>query len=204
MSSKYSRRFVNKAFFFDRDGILIKLIYGRQEHFYKTLNEIQQLEFQKGIFNLLRTSQKKRYLNLLISNQPDIGLKKIKKDRFEQIKAEIDQRLTQEKVILKGQYYCFHHPSALIPQYRKNCICRKPKPGMLLKATEKYRLNLALSYFLGDRYVDILAGKRAGCQTILYLPKSNPSYLRMVKGNFINVKPDFLVHNLNEVKLLIK
>jgi D-glycero-D-manno-heptose 1,7-bisphosphate phosphatase len=68
---------------------------------------------------------------------------------------------------IDGFYYCPHHPSATLPQYRTACQCRKPRPGLLLHAAREMGLDLAASYMVGDRPSDIAAGRRAGCATIL-------------------------------------
>jgi D-glycero-D-manno-heptose 1,7-bisphosphate phosphatase len=68
---------------------------------------------------------------------------------------------------LDGWYFCPHHPNASLPAYRVDCDCRKPKPGLLQRAARELNLDMAVSFMVGDRPTDILAGHRAGCRTVL-------------------------------------
>lgn len=67
---------------------------------------------------------------------------------------------------LDGFYYCPHHPSATLPEYRVDCACRKPRPGLLFRAGQELGLDLARSFMVGDRLTDIQAGHGAGCKSI--------------------------------------
>ncbi len=67
---------------------------------------------------------------------------------------------------LDAFYYCPHHPDAKIKAYRIECDCRKPKPGMLLKASQDLNIDLTQSFMIGDRLSDIMAGQKAGCKAI--------------------------------------
>jgi D-glycero-D-manno-heptose 1,7-bisphosphate phosphatase len=64
-------------------------------------------------------------------------------------------------------YVCPHHPSADLERYRVDCDCRKPRPGLLLRAAGELDLDLGRSYMIGDRLSDIAAGAQAGCRTVL-------------------------------------
>lgn len=79
--------------------------------------------------------------------------------------------LGQEGAYLDGIYYCPHHPNKGFagerPEYKIVCDCRKPKPGMLLRATQELNIDLFQSWMIGDGENDIKAGKNAGCQTAL-------------------------------------
>lgn len=77
----------------------------------------------------------------------------------------------KEGAYIDALYYCPHHPDKGFtgerPEYKIDCNCRKPKPGMLLKAAEDYNIDLSQSIMIGDGKNDIEAGKAAGCETIL-------------------------------------
>lgn len=68
---------------------------------------------------------------------------------------------------LDAEYYCLHHPEAIITTYRSVCDCRKPKPGLLVKAAQDMSIDLSKSWMVGDNLSDVKAGKTAGCRTIL-------------------------------------
>jgi histidinol phosphatase-like enzyme len=68
---------------------------------------------------------------------------------------------------LCGVYWCPHHPQGCVAGYANLCDCRKPAPGMLLRAAREHRLDLSRSWFVGDILDDVEAGNRAGCRTVL-------------------------------------
>ncbi len=81
--------------------------------------------------------------------------------------ARVRNELAKQGAALDGEYYCLHHPDALVKKYRRDCDCRKPKPGLLLRAARENGVDLARSFFVGDALVDVKAGRAAGCRTIL-------------------------------------
>ena len=100
---------------------------------------------------------------------------------------------------LDGWYFCPHHPKANVPAYRLNCDCRKPQPGMLLRAARELRLDLSASFMVGDRITDIIAGARAGCRTILVQTgmHSKPP-IETAEPLDVSVQPDFTCAGLPE------
>jgi histidinol-phosphate phosphatase family protein len=75
--------------------------------------------------------------------------------------------LKKEGVSLDGEYYCLHHPEAIVEKYRVDCDCRKPKPGLILQAAKEHNIDISASWFIGDNLSDIKAGQSAGCHTLL-------------------------------------
>src|SRR2546422_5501317 len=98
-------------------------------------------------------------------------------------------------VSLDGEYYCLHHPNAKLPEYRMSCTCRKPEPGLILRAAEERGIILGESYMIGDGLVDVGAGKKAGCVTMLI---GNANALLFELMNRSQSEPDFLVRNVGE------
>ncbi len=122
------------------------------------------------------------YLLIVITNQPDVTRGKTKKKSIEKINEYLLSKLPID--LIKT---CYHDD-------KDNCNCRKPKPGAILEAASKYKINLFQSYMIGDRWKDIEAGKLAECKTILI----NNEY------NEINIsKPDYIVKTLMEAKNII-
>jgi D-glycero-D-manno-heptose 1,7-bisphosphate phosphatase len=102
---------------------------------------------------------------------------------------------------IDAEYYCLHHPSATRKEYRDNCDCRKPKPGLLLRAAKDLDLNLHESFMVGDSLVDVEAGKAVGCATLLIgSPKCDMCRLMEEKG----VRPDVVLPNFREVAKAIQ
>lgn len=194
---------MNKAVFFDRDGIIIKLIYNPDEVIVQTVKVPEQIEFIDGIGGLLKHTKEKGYLNIIASNQAGVGLEKISEENFEKVKTEMTSKLTGMGGVIDGQYYCFHFPTALIEKYRLECDCRKPKPGMLMQAAKDLDIDLNESWMIGDGINDVIAGKKAGCRTILLENNEGLEYARPISNEF-NIKPDFVVKSLEDIKNIIR
>lgn len=138
----------NRAIFLDRDGVIIhapKVNFKPKSIKHK--NEIKIFYKNKTAISNLS----KYFKIIVITNQPDVSRSKINKSTVNQINFVLKKKLKIDKI-----YTCFHDNA-------DNCNCRKPKIGNILKAKKKYNLNLKKSYFIGDRYSDVKAGKKAGC-----------------------------------------
>ncbi len=96
------------------------------------------------------------------------------------------RELAQLDVRLDGIYHCPHHPAGSIPALAIECECRKPRPGMLLRAAADHGLDLGRSWLVGDILDDVAAGKRAGCRTVLVdLGTESPTADPMRQPDFI-------------------
>lgn len=195
---------MNKAFFVDRDGIIVRMVYDSKKGTVDTVLKPDQLDFVPGIFELLKFTHDKGYLNILISNQPGMALGKQSKKNFTGVESEILKKIKKEGAVLDDLFYCLHHPFATVRSLKRNCLCHKPGPGLILKAARKYKIDLNKSYFLGDGVNDILAGESAGCRTILMANLYETEYLRIIEKNLRGIKPAYLVKSLPEVIGIIK
>lgn len=184
---------MKKAVFFDRDGVVVKNVEGIAP------TKVQDLELILGSVPVIKRLQKNGYKIFIVSNQPDIALGKIDEKTRKALVKKFEKLLKEYKLSANGIYYCFHHPRGIIKKYSKDCDCRKPKPGMLLKAIHDDKIEPAKSFIIGDRATDIKAGSLAGVKTILLDPKdSQQNYLLEY-----NVKPDFVIKRLPEaIKIL--
>jgi D-glycero-D-manno-heptose 1,7-bisphosphate phosphatase len=136
-----------------------------------------------------------------ISNQPGVAKGKISMEVLYGIDKKIDFLLKEKGVKIDYKYICYHHPSGVVPALTLDCGCRKPKPGLLLQAAKDLNIDLKNSVFLGDRDWDVLAGKAAGCKTIIYLFKQDNSE----KLNYALKSPaDYKVWSLDEALKIIK
>ena len=189
----------NKAIFLDRDGIFIKMHYDRNFGTIDTPLSVKQIEFVPGIFEFLHLAKKLGYLVILISNQPGVGIKKISLKRHDEIKDYITQKLQKQGIKLDGEYYCMHHPYASILKYRKECICRKPKAGLLIQASRDFNIDLNKSWMIGDGVYDIIAGHNAGCKTILIANLLEGEFLSILEKHLKNIKPTFLAKNIKNI-----
>ena len=143
---------MKKALFLDRDGV-INIDKG---YVYK----IENIEFIEEIFNICKYYQKKGYLIIIITNQSGIARGYYTQEDFFRLMDWMKIELKKRGVFITDVFFCPHHPD-------ENCECRKPKPGMILKAKEKYNLDLENSILIGDKNSDIEAGKQAGIKKLI-------------------------------------
>ena len=152
-----------KAIFLDRDGTINKYV-----GFLRRPEEFQLLD---GAAEAIRKINGSGYLCIVVTNQPVIARGEVTVPQLTEIHNKMETLLGLEGSYIDGLYYCPHHPhkgyEGEIPELKIDCECRKPKPGMLLKAAEDFNIDLGLSYMAGDSERDILAGKNAGCRTVL-------------------------------------
>ncbi|WP_027937190.1 D-glycero-alpha-D-manno-heptose-1,7-bisphosphate 7-phosphatase [Anaeroarcus burkinensis] len=157
---------MRKALFLDRDGII------NVEKQY--LHKIEDFEFIPGIIEVMRQYQQDGYVLVVVTNQSGIGRGYYTEEDFWKLMEWVKQTLEEQGILLAGVYFSPFHPEKAIGEYLRESDCRKPGPGMLLKAAEELELALNESVMLGDKESDVEAGRRAGvAQTIRLLEKGN-------------------------------
>lgn len=148
-----------RALFLDRDGTLVY-----PGHY---PSRPEDLRLYEGIEQPLRVLQEMGFLLVVITNQAGIARGYFTEADLTHMHDHLTQELAQLNVRLDGIYFCPHHPEGAIPELAIRCDCRKPQPGMVLRAAEDLSIDLPSSWFVGDILDDIEAGNRAGCRTIL-------------------------------------
>lgn len=150
-----------KAIFLDRDGTLNKYV-----GFLKNINELELIE---GVGEAIKQINNSGYLAIVVTNQPVIARGELNFEDLELIHNKLETLLGYQHAYLDAIYYCPHHPCKGYEGERKElkikCKCRKPNPGMLLKAASDFNIDLKQSWIVGDSENDIKAGKSAGCHT---------------------------------------
>ncbi|HGN1707223.1 TPA: D-glycero-beta-D-manno-heptose 1,7-bisphosphate 7-phosphatase [Providencia rettgeri] len=141
------------AVFLDRDGTI------NIDHGY--VHQIDDFEFIEGSIEAMVELKKMGYALVVVTNQSGIGRGIYTEDQFMQLTEWMDWSLADRGVDLDGIYFCPHHPDADVEEYRQECNCRKPKPGMLLDAQSFLNIDMASSIMVGDKLADIQAGKAA-------------------------------------------
>ena len=160
--------FRRKAVFLDRDGTLIR----HREY----LTEISDLQMFEGTWEAVRLLNQNRIPGVVVTNQSAVARGLLSEEGLKAIHSEIQARLRRRGVFLDAFYYCPHHPTAGNDPYRTACACRKPQPGLILRAANELGLSPDLSFMVGDSESDIEAGRRAGCRTVLITdPTGEPS-----------------------------
>lgn len=152
-----------KAVFLDRDGTINKYV--------GFLRDINQFELIEGVAEAIKRINASGCLCIVVTNQPVIARGEVTVPQLEEIHNKMETILGLEGAYIDGLYYCPHHPhkgfEGEIPELKFDCECRKPKPGMLLKAAEDFNIDLSKSWMVGDGENDIKAGENAGCKTCL-------------------------------------
>lgn len=152
-----------KAIFLDRDGTINKYV--------GFLRNIDEFELLDGVAAAIKMINQSGYLAIVVTNQPVIARGEVSLEELEAIHNKMETLLGEEGAYVDAIYYCPHHPDKGFegerPEYKKICDCRKPKPGMLIKAAKDYNIDLKESWMIGDGLNDIEAGKAAGCRTAL-------------------------------------
>lgn len=150
-----------KAIFLDRDGTINKYV--------GFLRDIDEFELLDGAADAIKKINASGYLAIVVTNQPVIARGEVSFEELERIHNKMETLLGKEGAYLDAIYYCPHHPhkgyEGERPELKFDCDCRKPKPGMLLKAAQDFNIDLAQSWMIGDGENDIRAGQNAGCQT---------------------------------------
>ncbi|MDI9569408.1 MAG: HAD family hydrolase [Pseudomonadota bacterium] len=147
------------AVFLDRDGTI------NEEVGY--LDRMDKLRLLPGAAEAVRLINRDGMKAVVITNQSGIGRGMFDEAFVMEVHAEMSRRLRKEGAAIDGYYFCPHHPTEGIGGYRQSCPCRKPAPGMLLRAAAELAIDLSRSYMIGDMPKDVEAGQRAGGKGIL-------------------------------------
>jgi D,D-heptose 1,7-bisphosphate phosphatase len=148
------------AVFFDRDGTLI-----RDSGYLCSPDEVELIP---GAVALLRGLRSAGFVLVVVSNQSGVGRGWITQEQARSVDHRFRAVLTGHGITLDGVYYCLHAPGA-------NCDCRKPKPGLLLRAAAEFGIDLERSYIIGDKVSDVEAGAAVGCHPILLAHGRQPA-----------------------------
>lgn len=161
------------AIFLDRDGTISKEV--------NLLCKPEQLELIEGTAEAIKLINKSDYLAVIVTNQPVIARNLCSIEELEYIHAALETKLGQEGAYVNAIYYCPHHPDKGYPEerpeYKIDCECRKPKPGMLLQAAQDWNIDLANSYMIGDSDRDLNAGRNAGCKNSIVIQTNKTNAL---------------------------
>jgi D-glycero-D-manno-heptose 1,7-bisphosphate phosphatase len=168
----------DRAVFLDRDGTLV-----HPRHY---PSRPEELLLYDGIGPGLRRLQAGGFRLVLITNQAGIARGLFGEAELARMHEHLRTELGGLGVRLDGVYFCPHHPEGVVPELAFACDCRKPAPGMLLRAAAELGIDLDRSWFVGDILDDVEAGNRASCRTILVdLGSEAPPMLAQRRPNFV-------------------
>lgn len=150
---------MNRAVFLDRDGTL-----NREVDF---LTEPAQLELLPGVAEGLSRLAEDQWLLCVVTNQSGVARGLLSEAVLAEIHGRLREMLASAGAHLDWIGHCPHHPKHGPPDLRRACDCRKPEPGLLLRAAAELDIDLARSWMVGDSARDLQAGRSAGCHSIL-------------------------------------
>jgi D-glycero-D-manno-heptose 1,7-bisphosphate phosphatase len=128
--------------------------------------DVATMELMPGAARGLRRLSAAGYPLIVVSNQSGVAMGRFPEEALTAVGQRLFEMLTEVGVPLTGFWYCPHHPDGQLPAYAVDCGCRKPRPGLLLAASQHHDLDLAESWLIGTVLDDVEAGGRAGCRTI--------------------------------------
>ena len=175
------------AVFLDRDGTII------EERGY--LDRLDLLELYSFTADAIRLLNRAGYATVVVTNQGGIGRGIIDEPFLQLVHSTLDARLAAGGARIDRYYYCPHHPDAIIAELRQKCGCRKPAAGMIEQACRDLSLDPTRSITIGDRRLDVAAGRHAGTRTILVRTGHGAHEEAMPPGN---THPDAILNNLME------
>lgn len=181
---------MNKAVFIDKDGTLVEDVPYNVDP--------RRIRLTEGAIDGLNMLKSDGFLLIVVSNQSGVAHGYFPEEALEKVKDALQELLHVSGPGLDGFFYCPHHPQGRIPQYAQACTCRKPEPGLILKAATKFNVDLSQSWMIGDILNDVEAGNAAGCKTILI---NNGNETEWILNE--SRKATWVVRNLKEAAQLI-
>jgi len=168
-----------KAIFLDRDGTINKYV--------GFLRNIDDFELIDGVTAGIKQINQSSYLAIVVTNQPVIARGEVSWEELHEIHKKMETLLGKDGAYVDGIYICPHHPDKGFegerPEYKFDCDCRKPKPGLLLQAAKDYNIDMSQSIMIGDSERDVEAGRNAGCRySILIDTNKNNGIMKALDG----------------------
>ena len=150
---------MTRAVFLDRDGTLI------EESGY--LERLERMVFFPYTVDAVRALNRAGFLVVVITNQAGIARGIVKESFVAEAHQAISDTLARGGARIDAYYYCPHYKTGVVEAYVKECDCRKPQPGMLLRAAKDLDIDLSRSFGVGDRWHDVGAAQAAGARGVL-------------------------------------
>lgn len=180
---------MKKAVFLDRDGVINRNV--------PNLTKVEQFELiDESVSKAIKQINDAGHFVVLVTNQPVVAKGFCSMNDIALIHDKMNNLLNDAKI--DAIYICPHHPekgfSGEVKELKIDCLCRKPKPGLILKAAQEHDIDLSNSWIIGDSVVDVAAGQSAGVKTILIKGDGNGSKDEKCLNNI----PDVVVNSLSE------
>ncbi len=180
-----------RAVFLDKDGTLVEDVPYNVDP--------AQILLMPGAGEGLRRLNAAGYRLVVVSNQSGVARGLFPESALAGVERRLRELLREEGVPLDGFYWCPHHPEGTVAAYAVDCDCRKPAPGLILRAAREQGIDLARSWFVGDILHDVEAGRAAGCTTVL-LDNGHETEWLLTPAR----RPHYTVQDLPEAAALIR
>jgi D,D-heptose 1,7-bisphosphate phosphatase len=182
-----------RAVFLDRDGTII----AEKEY----LSDPAKVELLSGAGEGIARMRDSGYVAVMTSNQSGVARGYFDEAAVSRVNDRLQEMLGEFNTKLDGMYYCPHYLKGTVPAFSWDCDCRKPKPGMLIKAAKEMDIDLSQSWVIGDKQADIDFGRKAGLKTILVLTGYGIETRK--QGMAPGEGPDYVARDLGEAADLI-
>ncbi|WP_372811566.1 D-glycero-beta-D-manno-heptose 1,7-bisphosphate 7-phosphatase [Pseudoalteromonas nigrifaciens] len=179
----------NKALFLDRDGVV------NVDHGY--VYQSERFEFIEGVFSTCKAFYDAGYKIIIVTNQSGIGRGYYTEADFIALTSWMKAQFSAHQILISDVYFCPHHPKNALPEYLKQCACRKPAPGMLLQGISEHNIDPQQSIMVGDKKSDMQAAEQAGIATRI-LVHSGQQFDDSAKQT-----ADFIFNSINDLPALL-
>lgn len=179
---------MKKAVFFDRDGTInVEAGY---------IRDLKNLKLIEGAAESIKKLKEAGFIIILVTNQSGPARNYYSEDWVNTLNNTVNNMLVENGTSLDDIYYCPHLPDGIVPEYTKDCDCRKPNIGMFLKAKEKHNIDFSQSFMVGDKATDVEAGHNAGCKSILLKTGYGE---KVLKGEYQNIpNADYIATDISD------
>jgi D-glycero-D-manno-heptose 1,7-bisphosphate phosphatase len=177
---------IRRAVFFDRDGTLNEEI--------GHVRDAADFRVYSFAAQAVRLVNEAGLRAIVITNQSGVGRGLMPESLVKRVNRQLTRHIAAKGGRLDAIYYCPHHPEASVERFRIVCGCRKPAPGLLEEAAKEFGVDLAQSFMVGDRFVDMLAARSVGARSVLVLTGVGRRELEGGESGGV-VQPDHIAEN---------
>ena len=182
---------MERGVFLDRDGTIIEDVGHPHEH--------SKIKFLPKVRQAIKLLNRNGFKVLIVTNQSGVARGYFTVETVREINRRVQETLANQGAFIDKIYYCPHHVEGIIEEYRQECYCRKPNPGMILEAAREFGIDLKKSFVIGDKISDIEAGHRAGCRTVLLVREGS-----LNKGEIALISDHVATDLYEAVKWIVK
>jgi D-glycero-D-manno-heptose 1,7-bisphosphate phosphatase len=175
------------AVFMDRDGTISEEV--------GYLNELNQLRLIPKSVEAIKLINESGLMAIVITNQSGVARGYFTEEMVHRVHEKMEKLLDERGVHLDGIYHCPHHPEGVVESYRKTCNCRKPASGLLKEASKDHGIDLAASYIVGDKLIDIELAYKVGAKGILVLTGYGKDELEKI-NDVPEIRPAYVADTL--------